>query len=216
MVYIEGGTFLFKDVKIISTVNSFWLGKFPVTNEEYRCYCEDRGLVKTNFIGGKKNPVVNVNWLNAIEYCEWLSNETGRNYHLPLEVQWEFAAKGGRLTNGYKYSGGNSLYEVAWFWLNSGFHSHSVGFKKPNELGLFDMSGNVWEMCADFFSDDNYPQTNHEVINDPIGSKIGQYVGVRGGSFMPFSGGNCLISHSMGYIKKGVSNQIGFRIAMAD
>lgn len=99
--------------------------------------------------GYEKHPVIFVTWYGANEYCNWLSKITGETYRLPTKAEWEYAAGGGNKSNGYKYAGSDNIDEVAWYKGNSGGKTHPVGEKKPNELGIYDMSGNVCEWCYD-------------------------------------------------------------------
>ena len=115
------------------------------------------------------HPVIHVSWNDAKAYCEWLSKKTGKKYQLPTEAEWEYAAKGGALTSSviaYKYAGSNTLSEVAWFSENSNNKIHAVGQKSPNEEGLYDMSGNVWEWCSDWYK--GYPGSSG--VTDYTGS----------------------------------------------
>ena len=146
----------------------------------------------------RDHPVESMSWNDCQEFIIRLNRMTGRNFQLPTEAQWEFAARGGNKSKGYKYSGSDSLDSVAWYWKNSGLRpiegtdedwnidkikgnkckTHSVKTKKPNELGLYDMTGNVWEWCCDWFESYSVdPQIN------PTGAKEGQYRVVRGGSW---------------------------------
>ena len=125
-------------------------------------------------------PVGNVSWNDAMEYCKWLSRETGKQFRLPTEAEWEYAAKGGPRSKGYTYAGGNNLDEVAWYRENSRAYVHSVGQKKANELGLYDMAGNVREWCYDWYGD-TYYQTSPE--ENPAGPDRGTRRVLRGGSF---------------------------------
>jgi formylglycine-generating enzyme required for sulfatase activity len=123
-------------------------------------------------------PITGVSWNDAKAYCEWLSQKTGKTYRLPTEAEWEYAARGGSKSVGYKYSGSNNIDEVAWYDGNSGSKTHPVGQKKANELGIYDMSGNVWEWCGDWYgSYSSSSQTN------PIGAASGSNRVFRGGSW---------------------------------
>jgi formylglycine-generating enzyme len=124
-------------------------------------------------------PIVGIGWNDAHAYCEWLSKKTNRKYRLPTEAEWEYAAGGGNMSKDYTYAGSNDFNEVAWIGVNSNNQLHIVGSKKPNSLGLYYMSGNAWEWCADWFG----PYTNapqHNPVN-VLGEK--KFKTVRGGSF---------------------------------
>lgn len=147
----------------------FYIGKYPVTQAQW-------GAVMGNnpsTFKGADNPVEHVSWFDCQDFIKSLNSKTGRNFRLPKEAEWEYAARGGNKTNHYRYSGSNNLDEVGWyesnsgrrqfktytsfyssFWgitkTNSGGSTHPVGKKKPNELGIYDMSGNVWELCEDY------------------------------------------------------------------
>jgi formylglycine-generating enzyme len=180
MVYVEGGSFKmgshitdYEQPIHTVTLSPFWIGKYPVTVEQYEAYCKDTGVRMPDNNTVSLCPVVNVNWKDAVEYTKWLSKKTGKRYRLPTEAEWEFAAKGGNRSKGYIYAGSNNIDEVAW--RNSVLHP--VGKKKANELGLYDMSGNVWEWCNDW--EGTYsakPQTN------PTGPNSGSDRINRGGS----------------------------------
>jgi formylglycine-generating enzyme required for sulfatase activity len=125
-------------------------------------------------------PIVGISWNDATAFCAWLSGRTGIAYRLPTEAEWEFAARGGNAGKGFLYAGSNEIDEVAWYYDNSGEKTHPVARKKPNELGLYDMSGNVWEWCGDWYGD--YTETDKPVLN-PRGPEEGIYRVIRGGSW---------------------------------
>ncbi len=189
MVFVKGGTFMMgsedgeeplaKPVHQV-TLSDFYIGKYPVTFEEYDRFCEATKRKKPGdeSWGRRRRPIINVSWDDADNYCDWLSEKTGKRYRLPTEAEWEFAARGGVKSKGRKYSGSNDLDEVGWFDKNSKNKTHSVGEKTPNELGLHDMSGNVWEWCADYFG--GYLSNSQ---TDPTGSTLGAHRVLRGGSW---------------------------------
>ncbi|MEM6766108.1 MAG: formylglycine-generating enzyme family protein, partial [Bacteroidota bacterium] len=152
------------------------------------------------------HPVTGISWEDAMAYASWWSDRTGRRYGLPTEAQWEFAARGGNLSQGYVYAGSNELTEVGWYANNSGSRTHQVGQKKANELGLYDMSGNVWEWCADWY--DTYPSS---LQTDPTGPDNGDYRVVRGGSWY-FDPNLARVSNRRYIIPLIRSSIVGFRL----
>ncbi len=136
----------------IVIVPDFYIGKYQVTVKEYNAYLKDKG----DKLKAKPDnyPVTNVNWMDALAYCEWLSKKTGIDYRLPSEAEWEYAARGGVKSKGYEYAGSPILGMVGWYDENSDGEIHPVGDLAPNELGIYDMSGNVLEWCLDKWHDD--------------------------------------------------------------
>ena len=156
------------------TLSDFYIGKYEVTQEEWQAVMGDN----PSYFKGDNNPVENVSWKKCQKFISKLNELTGMQFALPTESQWEYAARGGNKSEGYKYSGSNVIEDVAWCVGNSGNKTHSVGLKKSNELGLYDMSGNVWEWCNDKKGDySSAAQTN------PIGSTTGSRRILRGGSW---------------------------------
>lgn len=174
LVKVKGGNVAMKNDKGTENIkskdlNDFWIGCYEVTNQEFIVFLNDLGLkklknkgliwkdtkyVKFNngkfkLISSKYNmlPVNYASWLGAKLYCEWLSEKTGEKYRLPTELEWEYAAKGGDNGDRYIYSGSSNLSEIAWYAGNSEYRHHFVGEKRPNKLGIYDMSGNVREWC---------------------------------------------------------------------
>lgn len=192
-IKVEGGTFAMGDEWGIGESNEqpthlirlseFYIGKTEVTVAQYRKYCEETGvsMPKEPSWGWKDNdPIVNVNWYDAINYCDWLSEKLDQNITLPTEAQWEYAARGGNISKEYKYSGARSADAASWYENNSGNKVNTVATKKPNELGLYDMSGNVWEWCLDWYSDVYYRSSPWE---NPRGPASGRDKVLRGGSW---------------------------------
>ena len=159
MVYVSGGSFMmgsddsdaYSDESPVHrvTLSSYRIGKYEVTQDLWEAVM---GSNPSIFKGSRK-PVENVSWDDCQTFIRKLNNLTGQNFRLPTEAQWEFAARGGNSSSGYKYSGSNSVGNVAGYEGNSGGETHDVGTKSPNELGLSDMSGNVWEWCSDRYGD---------------------------------------------------------------
>ncbi len=193
MVFVEGGTFQMgsnsgdsdeKPVHFV-TVSDFNISKTEVTFEQYDAFCDATGRDKPDDEGwGRGNrPVIYVYWQDAFDYCEWMSKTTGETYRLPTEAEWEYAARGGNKSKGYRYSGSNTISSVGWYDDNSAEKTHPVAQKQPNELGLYDMSGNVQEWCSDWYGEESYsssPQIN------PQGPNSGKARVVRGGCWFNY------------------------------
>ena len=192
LLYVKGGAFTMgctpeqngdcnNDEKPTHKValDDFYMGKFEVTQDLWVAVMGKNPSNKK----GDNLPVENVSWNDVQDFIRQLNQLTGENFSLPTEAQWEYAARGGCKSKGYKYSGGNILSNVAWYADNSGSTPHPVGTKDPNELGLYDMSGNVWEWCYDW-----YGGYSEESQTNPTGPASGSIRVLRGGSWSYFSG----------------------------
>ncbi len=154
------------------TLSDYNIGKYEVTQEEWQAVMGKN----PSYFKGSKRPVEKVSYKDCQEFIRRLNALTGLEFMLPTEAQWEYAARGGNMSKGYKYSGSNDLNSVAWYTDNSGSETHPVGQKQPNELGLYDMTGNVWEWCSDWYgSYSSGSQTN------PTGPSTGSCRVDRGG-----------------------------------
>lgn len=162
MVQVEGGTiemgyeyFIYNTDESVNTVTlkTFSIAKTETTVLQWKTYIQETGhkMPEEPSWGWNDNdPIVNLTWDDAENYCKWLSDKTGKLYRLPTEAEWQYAALGGNKSKGYTYSGSNDIDEVAWYEDNAEKRVHNVAQKRANELGLYDMSGNALEMCERF------------------------------------------------------------------
>ena len=211
MMPVEGGTFQMgsndgksngKPVHQV-TLSDYHIGQTEVTQELWEAVM---GSNPSDFKGAK-NPVNKVSWNDCQEFIRKLNSLTGANFRLPTEAEWEFAARGGNKSRGYKYSGHKNLGSVAWYEGNSGKKVHPVGSKSPNELGLYDMSGNAEEWCADWYgSYSSSPQTN------PTGPSSSSYRVCRGGCWDTYAWG-CHVVYRNFYRPTYASYNLGLRLA---
>lgn len=212
MVYVKGGTFTMgatseqgidaddreKPAHKV-TLDSYYIGKYEVTNELWKAVM---GGTIVSREGAKDNePVVFVSWYDIQRFLRKLNAMTGKNYRLPTEAEWEFAARGGNASRGYKYAGSNIRNEVMWYWDNI----HEVGTKSPNELGIYDMSGNVEEWCQDWYGD----YSSSSQLN-PKGPNSGSERVARSGSNCL----NCRVSIRFSRTPDSRHNDLGFRLAL--
>ncbi len=216
MVYVEGGTFFMgatpeqgsdapyneKPTHLVS-LSSFLISKYEVTQREWRAVM---GSTPSRFKGDNR-PVENVSWYDCQEFICKLNQLTGMQFRLPTEAEWEFAARGGNYSKGFKYAGSDDIDEVAWYAGNSAHITHNVGTKQPNELGLYDMSGNVWEWCQDW-----YGEYNSSAQTNPTGSSSGSYNVFRGGSWGG-DAGRCRVSRRIGGTPDFRDDYLGLRLA---
>jgi formylglycine-generating enzyme required for sulfatase activity len=216
MVYVEGGTFVMggtseqggdaeSDEKPTHsvTLSSYYISDHEVTQAEWEAMM---GSNPSYFKGGNL-PVENVSWDDCQEFIRKLNSLTGLRFRLPTEAEWEYAARGGSRSRGYKYSGSNTLGDVAWYTDNSGSKTHPVKQKQSNELGLYDMSGNVWEWCQDWYS--SYSSSSQ---SNPQGHANGSYRVDRGGGW-DSNAGSCRVSIRGSYAPSGRDSGLGFRLA---
>ena len=216
MIAVEGGTFTMgatseqgsdaydseKPTHSV-TLSSYSIGETEVTQALWQAVM---GSNPSDFSGSNK-PVEYVSWVYCQDFIRQLNALTGENFRLPTEAEWEYAARGGNKRRGYKYAGSNNIDNVAWYSDNSGSQTHNVATKSPNELGLYDMSGNVWEWCQDWYgSYSSGSQTN------PTGPESGGHRVYRGGSWY-YDAGYCRVWYRGGSDPTYL-NCIGLRLAL--
>jgi formylglycine-generating enzyme required for sulfatase activity len=221
MVFVEVGTFVMgctddecwddgkeEPAHQVTLTNDYYIGKYEVTQKQWKA------VMGTNpsYFKGDNLPVENVSWDDIQRFIVKLNEMIGRNYRLPTEAEWEYAARGGNQNDEYKYSGSNNIDEVAWYGAYSGGNSseitHPVGTKAPNKLGIYDMSGNVWEWCQDWYGDyTDAPQTN------PQGPAEGLNRVLRSGSWVS-TAECCRVSNRIGYTSDYKDDYGGFRLVL--
>lgn len=212
MIAIKGGTFVMGnddddgDEKPAHqvTLSDYAIGETEVTQELWQAVM---GSNPSYFTGNLQNPVERVSWEECQIFIRKLNNITGQNFRLPTEAEWEYAARGGNSGKGYKYSGSGSIDKVAWYNGNSLKTTHPVKTKQPNELGIYDMSGNVYEWCHDCYN----PYPAFAVIN-PKGKTSGSYRVIRGGSW-GYNSSSCFVTNRGNNSPNSRTIILGFRLA---
>jgi len=221
MVSVEGGTYMMGLSRDESgqgfgttirthqvTISSFKIGKYEVTQAEWRSVMGDSLNLSLNE-GCVKCPVEEVSWNDVQLFIRKLNAMTGRRYRLPTEAQWEFAARGGSKSKGYKYAGSDLADEVVFPQGAFTGKTHPVGGMRPNELGIYDMSGNVAEWCNDWFD----PNSNPGAQTDPQGSASGFGHVIRGGSWGVNPSECQITSFRMAY-PNDRNAHVGFRLVL--
>ncbi|MFN0203925.1 MAG: formylglycine-generating enzyme family protein [Bacteroidia bacterium] len=235
MVKVDGGEFLRNDGATIK-VNTFWMAKTECTVWQYHLYLRAKKLKPNNTPTWQwqgDNPMVYVNWYDAAKYANWLSKRLNKKdmmyidkgddamdrdsvgkegFRLPTEAEWEYAARGGKSHSDFEFSGDSILDTVAWYGGNSNSRTHKVGTKKANALGIFDLSGNVWEWCNDWYDEYDSSKTNNPIGAERRGSRV-----LRGGSWYDndkFLFGYCRVSDRLSDLPNLHYDINGFRVCL--
>ena len=186
------------------TLDDFYIGTFETTYAQWRTLMEE-DIPSTK---DSQTPVVGVSWEDVTIFIKQLNKLTGKKYRLPTEAEWEYAAKGGTLTKGYTYSGSDNLDEIAWYNENHGNDLKPVGKKNPNELGLYDMCGNVWEWC-----EDTHKYYQKKAQTNPLVTSGGDYRICRGGSYSS-KASECRVTNRMSVFHNESFGNLGFRLVL--
>jgi len=218
MAYVEGGTYLMgakrgsrdERPQHLVKLDNFYISIHEVTNHQW---WEIMGTNPSAFDGCINCPVDRVSWKDAQTFISKLNEKTGKKYRLPTEAEWEYAARGGKKSMDYKYAGSSDPKQVAWMKSNSKGKTHPVGAKQPNELGLYDMSGNVFEWCSDWFNGSYYTIKGTHV--NPPGPRKGKERVVRGGSFK-YDPGLLTVTSRFDLREKSRYSDVGLRLVLTD
>ena len=219
MMPVEAGTFTMgatpemknpwnneKPTHQVTLTNNYYIGQTEVTQALWKAVM---GRKPSRFKGDNR-PVEQVSWKDCQKFITKLNSLTGQKFRLPTEAEWEYAARGGKKSKGYQYSGSNNLDEVAWYGDNSSSHTHDVATKQPNELGVYDMSGNVWEWCQDWKG--SYSSTSQ---TNPTGATGVLRRVCRGGSWN-FGARSCRSSIRYGYSPNDAYDTLGLRLVLSE
>ncbi len=234
MVKVAGGTFqmgatseqgndAYDDEKPVHsvTLSDYWIGETEVTQALWYAVMGKRPTPdgdqwSSSYGLGDNYPAYNVSWNDCQTFITRLNQLTGQSFRLPTEAEWEFAARGGNSSQGYKYAGSNTIGDVAWYYDNScalgssspDYGTHPVATKSPNELGLYDMSGNVWEWCQDW-----YGSYSSSAQTDPVGPSTGSGRVLCGGSWA-YDARSCRVSSRHPYDPSSTDGNRGLRLAL--
>ena len=212
MIAVKGGTFQMgsndgydreKPIHQVTLTKDYYIGETEVTQELWTAVM---GSNPSYFTGNTQFPVEYVSWNDCQTFISKLNALTGETFRLPTEAQWEYAARGSNKSKGYIYSGSNTIDDVAWYYSNSSF-TNPVKTKAPNELGIYDMSGNVWEWCSDW-----YGSYSSAAQTDPTGPSTGSYRVFRGGSWGN-SASDCRVAYRCGSTPTITHYNLGLRLA---
>ena len=203
---MKGPYYWEKPAHQVTLTNDYYIGKTEVTQALWKAVMGNN----PSYFKGDNLPVEQVSWDDCQKFISKLNSLTGQNFRLPTEAEWEFAARGGNNSNHYQYSGSNELGDIAWYDGNSRDKTHVVATKtkQPNELGLYDMSGNVWEWCSDWFG--NYSSSS---LTNPTGPNSGSNRVYRGGSWLSDTG-CCRSSYRSGIPPDYSLNYLGLRLVL--
>ena len=232
--YEQGTDYISNELPTIQvTLDNFFIGKYEVTQElweyvmSYNGICADGSTMSayasdvwlstnptTSYGLGKSYPAYYVSYNDIVNiFIPRLNQITGKTFRLPTEAEWEFAARGGDNSKNYKYSGSNTADDAVWHSGNAGNTTHVAGTKIPNEIGLYDMNGNVWEWCSDWYG--SFSSYNSSSVTNPTGPSKGSYRVRRGGSFR-VNTGECRVSSRRYSSPSTRANHLGFRLALSN
>ena len=217
MVFVEGGTFTmgatseqgddaYEDEYPTHrvTLSDYYIGETEVTQALWEAVMGNN----PSYFRGDNLPVECVSYKVVQKFITKLNQKTGKTFRLPTEAEWEYAARGGKKSKGYKYSGSDNIDDVAWYTNNSSYETQPVKTKQPNEFGIYDMSGNVWEWCSDWYA--SYPVNQ---VTNPQGPEDGDKKVCRGGSWND-KGSDCRISRREARDPNTRNAYIGFRLVL--